>query len=165
MPAETQFTVQGRLGVRDGDDSFSSSFSWIHGADGYRIDLWGPLGQGRTRLVGESGQVTVYAANGDVVVEPDSATAMRRWLGFSVPIGALTRWIQGQAAPEFAASEIVRDAHGDLEALAQLGWTLVFSGYRDVDSGRRVPGKIIAHRADVRVTLVPKEWTFSSTFQ
>lgn len=165
LPEDTRFTVQGRLGVRDGKESYSSSFSWAQGVDSYRIELWGPLGQGRTRLVGDGERVTVYAANGDVVEEPDSATAMRRWLGFSVPIDALTRWIQGHPAPEFAAEGIVRDAHGDLEALDQLGWTLAFSGYRDVEPGRRVPGKIIANRSGIRVTLVPKEWTFSSTFQ
>jgi outer membrane lipoprotein LolB len=160
-----QFTVQGKLGVREGSDSFSSSFSWAQDAEGYRIELWGPLGQGRTRLVGDAEKITVYAANGDVHTESDSAEAMERWFGFALPIDALPQWIRGHAALEFAIDDLERDDDGDLAALEQLGWSLAFSGYRDLADGHRVPGRIVALRADVRVTLVPKEWSFSSTFQ
>ena len=63
-----EFTVQGRLGVRDGAEGFSSSFNWIQASDQFQIELWGPLGQGRTRLVGSGQEVTVYAADGEVYV-------------------------------------------------------------------------------------------------
>lgn len=161
----TQFTVQGRMGVRNGAETFSSSFNWVQASDGFQIELWGPLGQGRTRMVGSAQDVTVYAANGEVYREPDSATAMQRWLGFSVPIDALSSWIQGIPAPGYPAEGVIRDEEGDLRGLGQLGWVLVFSDYRLTEQTHRVPGRISASRAGVKVTLVPKDWTFSSAFQ
>ena len=160
-----QFTVQGRMGIRNGAETFSSSFNWAQANDRFRIELWGPLGQGRTRMVGSGQDVTVYAANGDVYREPDSASAMQRWLGFSVPIDALRSWIQGRPAPGYPTEETIRDEEGDLRNLRQLGWALVFSDYGMAEQTHRVPGRISASQAGVRVTLVPKDWTFSSTFQ
>ncbi|TDJ41810.1 MAG: outer membrane lipoprotein LolB [Gammaproteobacteria bacterium] len=160
-----QFTVKGRLGVRNGAETFSSSFYWVQANDRFQIELWGPLGQGRTRMVGSEQNVTVYAANGEVYVDPDSASAMRRWLGFSVPIDALRSWIQGRQAPGYPTQELTRDERGDLRNLRQLGWVLVFSDYGLQEHTRRVPGRISASQAGVTVTLVPKDWTFSSTFQ
>ena len=161
----TQFTVQGRLGVRNGAEAFSSSFNWIQASDRFQIELWGPLGQGRTRLVGSEQEITVYAADGEVYREPDSATAMKRWLGFSVPIDALSSWIQGRQAPGFPAEDATWDEDGDLRNLRQLGWVLDFSNYGMVEQTHRVPGRISATQAGVKVTLVPKDWTFSSAFQ
>ena len=160
-----EFTVQGRLGVRNGGEGFSSSFNWIQASDQFQIELWGPLGQGRTRLVGSGREVTVYAADGEVYREPDSTTAMQRWLGFSVPIDALRSWIQGRRAPGFPAEEAIRDEQGDLRSLRQLGWALVFSNYGLAEHSHRVPGRISASQGGVRVTLVPKKWTFSPAFQ
>lgn len=160
-----QFTVQGRMGVSTGAETFSSSFHWVQAHDRFQIELWGPLGQGRTRMVGSEQDVTVYAPDGEVYLEPDSATAMRRWLGFSVPIDALRSWIQGRQAPGYPADEAIRDEEGDLRNLRQLGWVLVFSDYGLAEPTHRVPGRIRASQAGVKVTLVPKDWTFSSTFQ
>jgi outer membrane lipoprotein LolB len=160
-----QFTVQGRMGIRNGAETFSTSFNWVQADDRFQIELWGPLGQGRTRMVGSEQDVTVYAANGEVYREPDSASAMQRWLGFSVPIDALRSWIQGRPAPGYPTGEASRDAEGDLRTLRQLGWALVFSDYGMAEQTHRVPGRISASQAGVRVTLVPKDWTFSSAFQ
>ena len=36
---------------------------------------------------------------------------------------------------------------------------------QDVPGGGRLPSRIVASRDDVRVTLLPKEWTFSQQSQ
>ena len=164
-PSEEGFAVRGKLGVRTAADGFSSSFLWRHAADTFEIELWGPMGQGRTRLEGRGGAITVHTADGEVHQEADSALAMQRWFGFHVPIDVLASWIQGRAAPDRSVASQELDTGGDLIALEQAGWALAFSRYDDAEGGRRLPGRIIARRLDVRVTLIPAEWSFSSTFQ
>jgi outer membrane lipoprotein LolB len=98
--AETGFAVQGKLGVRQGSEGFSSNFSWHQTAEGFDIELWGPLGQGRTRLQGNAdGGVRITTARGEVYEEPDTTEAMRRWFGMAVPLDALQHWIRGLPAP------------------------------------------------------------------
>lgn len=156
------FAVKGRMAVRNGADGFTSSFLWRHANGRDEIDLWGPMGQGHSRLIEAGDEITVYSAKGEVYRERDSNMAMQRWLGFALPIGALTHWIRGQRAPGYRVEgETVTDT-GELTALDQLSWRLEFSGYRSFDVGLRLPTRIIAVRGDVKVTLLPAEWSIGA---
>ena len=154
------FAVKGRMAVRHGDDGFSSNFLWQHAPNRDEIDLWGPVGQGHSRFVDADGQVSVTAANGDVFREDTVDAAMQRWLGFSLPIDALTHWVRGERAPGYAVATATADASGDLVMLDQLAWRLVYSDYRATTGGARVPGRIVATSGDVKVTLLPSDWSF-----
>ena len=155
------FVVKGKLAVRLPDDGFSSSFLWQHEPGHDEIELWGPLGQGRSRMVGDARGVTVYTAKGEVYRERSAEAGMRRWLGFSLPLSALTHWVRGEAAPGYPAATRVTAADGELLLLEQLSWRLEYSRYGTAD-GRRLPGKIVATREDVKVTLLPAEWSFAA---
>jgi outer membrane lipoprotein LolB len=162
----TGFAVQGKLGVRHAGDGFSSNFVWHQLQDRFEIELWGALGQGRTRLSGDRSGVTIETAQGEVYWEPDTSTAMRRWLGLDVPVDALAHWIRGQAAPGLPVDGFERDGAGNLRALEQLSWLMSFSGYRDApDNGRPVPERIVATHGDARVTIVTRDWAFSGLTQ
>ena len=162
VPDVGGFVVKGRLAVRQGDGGFSSSFLWQHALGRDEIELWGPLGQGRSRLVGDESEVTVYTAKGEVFRESDPEAGMRRWLGFSFPLAALTHWIRGERAPGYPTTEQSSDANGDLARLEQLSWRIEFSDYQTRADGRRLPGRIVAIRTGVKVTLLPGEWSFSN---
>ncbi len=159
-PGADGFAVKGRMAVRNGDDGFSSSFLWNHTKGRDEIDLWGPMGQGHSRLIAVGDEVTVHTAKGEVYHERDRDMAMQRWLGFALPIGALTHWIRGERAPRYPVQEEVVGESGELTRLDQLNWRLDFSGYRLGATGVRLPTRIIAVRGDVKVTLLPAEWSF-----
>ena len=160
-PPDEGFLVQGRLAIRGADDGFSSNFRWQHEPRRFSIELWGPLGQGRSRLEGDDDAVVLHTADGAVYTESDTASAVKRWLGIDVPVAALAFWIQGESAPSARAHRQDRDASGDLVRLEQLAWTLDFSEYGADATGRRLPGRIIARHGEVKVTLLPKSWTFA----
>jgi outer membrane lipoprotein LolB len=162
VPDVGGFVVKGRLAVRQGDDGFSSTFVWQHAIGHDEIELWGPLGQGRSRLVGNDSEVTIYTAKGEVLREPNPEAGMKRWLGFSLPLSALTHWILGEPAPGFPTADLSSDANGDVTLLEQLSWRIEFSAYEPRDDGRRLPGRIVAVRGDVKVTLLPGEWSFAT---
>lgn len=163
VPDVGGFVVKGRLAVRQGDDGFASSFLWQHAIGRDEIDLWGTLGQGHSRLVGDANEVTIYTSKGEVYREPDPEAGMQRWLGFVLPLAALTHWIRGEQAPGYPVSERNADANGDLALLEQLAWRIEFSGYAQRDDGRRLPTRIIATRGDIKVTLLPGEWSFAAS--
>lgn len=156
------FAVQGKLGVRHGSEGFSSNFVWHQLEERFEIELWGALGQGRTRLTGDESGVTIETAQGDVYWEPDTATAMQRWLGFDVPVSALRHWIRGLVAPGLPIGSMERDTDGNLRALEQLSWAMSFSGYGiATENGRDVPERITATHENSRVTIVARDWVFS----
>ena len=160
VPDVGGFAVKGRLAVRQGDDGFTSNFRWQHATGHDEIDLWGPWGQGHSRWVDDGGEVTVYTSKGDVYRDDDSDAAMRRWLGFTLPVDALTHWIRGERVPGLSVRAIAADAAGDVTVLEQLSWRLEFSNYKSEPEGARLPGRIVAVRNDVKITLLPTEWSF-----
>lgn len=163
VPDVGGFVVKGRLAVKQGDDGFASNFLWQHATGRDEIELWGPLGQGRSRLVGDDQEVTIYTAKGEIYHEPNPEAGMKRWLGFTLPLAALTHWIRGEVAPGYPTDAHSADGNGDLSVLEQLSWRIEFSGYVAHGDGRRLPGRIVAVRGDVKVTLLPGEWSFATT--
>src|SRR5262249_1471847 len=116
------FAVKGRMAGRHGDDGFPTNLLCEHGPNRSKICLWRPIGQGHSRFIDANGEISVSAANGDVFQESSVDAAMRRWLGFSLPIDALTHWVRGERAPGYAIATATADAAGDLIVLDQLAW-------------------------------------------
>ncbi len=171
IPDVGGFAVKGRIAVRQADDGFAGNFLWQHAKDRDEIDLWGPIGQDHSRLVavsdggshnGKAGNVTVYTAKGEVYHEPDTAAAMQRWLGFTLPIDALTHWIRGERAPQYPVAAKTFAASGELTSLDQLSWHIEFSDPHTFDADRRLPSRIVAVRGDIRITLLPAQWSFGA---
>ena len=159
--APESFVVEGRLAVRDAKQGFSSNFSWSHvDAAHFSVELWGPMGQGRSRLDGDGERVVLHASDGTVREENDVRAAVQAWLGIDVPVAALPYWMKGERAPDLEVTSREVDADGDLARLAQADWTLEFAGYAARADGRRLPSRIVATHGDVKVTLLPKTWLF-----
>jgi outer membrane lipoprotein LolB len=159
-PAEG-FVLQGRLAIRTATEGLSSNFLWEHSPERFAIELWGPLGQGRSRLEGDRERVTLTAADGARYEERDLGSAVHRWLGVDLPVAALTFWVLGEPAPGPPPRRLERNPAGDLVRLEQLDWSLEFAQYA-LEGQRRVPGRIVASRAEVKVTLLARSWSFAA---
>ena len=152
---ELDFSVAGRIGAVAGATSASGDFLWRQYASGFDVEFWGPLGQGRTRLVAQGETLSVLTARGNRINDAEARDWIRRELLLDVPIRALSSWITGRPAPGWPATFTEADAFN------QLGWQVEVAAWGDWDDGRR-PKKLIASRADNRVTLVCREWTFGA---
>ena len=156
------FRVRGKIGVRDQSPtggSFSASFDWIQAGDAFAIELWGPLGQGRTRLTGDEETLTVTDARGVTLAGESPEALMQEHLGWSAPVNVLQYWIRGRLAPGWRAKAIDRDDAGHLTGFTQLGWVVELSRWQESAAGP-VPGRIRATRHGRRITVVCKEWLF-----
>ena len=154
------FRLRGKIGVRDASTTggaFSASFDWIQAGDAFAIELWGAFGQGRTRLTGDDGTLTVTDARGVTWAGETPEALMREHLGWSAPVSVLQYWIHGQLAPGYRANGLDRDPDGRLVRFRQLGWTVELTKWRESHTGP-VPGRVRATRDGRRITVVCKEW-------
>ena len=148
-----EFRLAGRVSLVADGRAVTANYVWHQYADGVDIALWGPLGQGRTRVRGKGGALTVHTADGGRLEGEPARALVRREFGLAAPVELLSSWILGRPAPDWPAESLGEDA------FAQLGWHVALSGFRDV-AGRRVPGRLVASREGRRVTVLCREWRF-----
>jgi outer membrane lipoprotein LolB len=155
-PAGADFSVRGKIGVRQAQDGASARFNWLQTGDRYDIEVWGPLGQGRTRLSGDAARMQVF--QGDVLQatgKPDQI--MTHYLGWSVPVAILPSWIKGQPDPNFPVTAPRTDDSGRTVSFIQAGWSVALSGF---GQGHEValPRKIVGTNGNRRVIVVVQEY-------
>jgi outer membrane lipoprotein LolB len=163
-PAPTvpeDFSLKGKVAVRDGEAQFSANILWQQRGNGFEIDLWGPLGQGRVQLVKQGEQVILKDGRGEVLTEGDAESVMSRHLGWSLPIDVLPAWIQGRPLAAVGSEDLTYGEDGELLAFRQLDWQVRLDRYRQlqgVGGIRNLPGRVTAEKQAARVRLVITEW-------
>lgn len=169
-PAEGGFHLRGKMGVVQGEESFSARFLWQQEGRRFTIDLWGPLGQGRLRLVGDRRRLELREGDGTLISRGTPEEVMLRHLGWTLPLSVLPQWVRGRTAAGLPAGDLVRDEAGHLEGFAQVGWQVDLERYREVkpeassDSASApenpvfLPHRVTARRDAYRVRLAISEW-------
>ena len=166
-PVLAHFVARGKLSIRPGTAAeavgargFSAQYRWQQAAAQYDIELWGLLGQGRTKLRGDAQHIDFIDGSGQRTAGGVPEQLMQTQLGWSLPLAVVPYWLQGELAPgatNWASSSATRSARGDLVAARQLGWQLKFDRYRQVGK-RRLPGRVRGHNAELRVTILVRDW-------
>ncbi len=158
------FVITGKVGVREADESFSASLLWHQKGEGFEIDLWGPLGQGRVKLVKKDGEIRLESDKG-VLAQGEPETVMRAHLGWSLPLAVLPAWVQGGPVDGVPVTGLTQDPAGRVQRFEQLGWHVVLERYQSVSAdtdplapARELPRRVTATKDDARVRLVIAEW-------
>lgn len=153
----SRWQAVGRIGIVNGQDGWHASFQWTQEEAGYRIDLMGPLGQGRVLIRGDSQQVSIQTQDGQQRVAPDPDRLVAEVMGVSLPVSGLRYWIRGVPEPG-PVTGLQRDADGRLIRLEQNGWVIDYTAYTPV-AAHELPTGIVARRQDLSVKLVIEQWT------
>ena len=153
----TRWQAVGRIGVINGQDGWHANFQWTQHERDYRIDLIGPLGQGRVLIRGDGQQVTIQTQDGQSQTAPDPDSLLERTLGVRLPVEGLRYWIRGASEPGPIAA-LQTDASGRLLRLEQKGWILEYPAYSP-SASPALPARIVARRQDLSVKLVIDQWT------
>lgn len=153
------WVMQGRLGVSDGKDGGSGSFSWTQNGDRYEFVLRGPAISGADfRLSGGPDGAQLQGLKSGPISGPDAEALMRKALGWEVPLRDLRAWVLGLRADSGAAE--VSFGQNNLPALlVQDGWSVE---YREWDTARQpaLPTKVYASKPPYKVKLSIESWQF-----
>ncbi len=153
----THWRAAGRIGVVNAEDGWHASFQWDQQGPDYRIDLIGPLGQGRVLLQGTATGVTLQTQDGQQWTAPDADALVEQHLQIHLPVNGLRYWILG--LPEPGAPPVLHtDAQGRLTRLEQKGWLIDYPAYAPL-TPIELPARIMAQRQDLSVKLIIEQWT------
>ena len=158
LAVNADFILQGRIGTRGVDRAPSASILWVQTENNFDMVLWGPLGQGKTRLSGDTSSMTLRTAGGDHFEGVVPGEILRRHLGISAPIDAFSDWVLGRPTIHPPAQGFERYESGDLIAFNQLGFNLAYSDFRVVE-GQRLPHRIICSEGATQITILVNRWT------
>lgn len=160
---------QGKMSLRPIGEStikgFSANYRWAQTPEGYDIELWGALGQGRTRITGSADRIKIVDGSGRVVKSRQPERLLRRHLGWSLPLAVLPYWLQGKAAPAPPARLMRFQANSDLESMEQLDWRLDFSRYKTItgtERQERLPGRVKASNNELKLTIAAQQWSLET---
>ena len=153
---DRHFAIVGKFGIKQADTGYSANFSWQQFEQGYDIEVWGPLGQGRTLMQGNGQRMSVLRGE-QIVAQGSPEAVMQANLGWSVPIHVLPAWIRGEPDSELAFDAAVYDDQGRFTAFTQAGWQVNLSRYT-VRQEFATPARIVAMSGVKKVTVVVREY-------
>ena len=153
--------ISGKVGIRLPNEAHSAYLEWTQHANAFDVLLFGPLGQGKSRLQGKPGAVQLTRADGDVWHDKSPEALLQRLYGWQLPVSRAQYWVKGLAAPGTSAKTQF-NADGTLAHLQQDGWSIDYIEYLGaLEQGStpiRLPRKMLMRYDAVRVTLIIKEW-------
>ena len=151
-----QWHITGVVGLHKGKKAYSANLDWQQDFQQYKMDFYGPLGIGDTRIEGDQQQAMLTTHQGKIYRAHSAEGLMEETLGWSVPIYGLLYWIRGLPVTGFPAGYEINQ-YGFLSHLSQQGWRITYQQYQRV--GNSVfPQKIILNRQDLTVTIVIDDW-------
>lgn len=147
------YVVSGKAKVSAADLAQSLRFRWQQQNGEYDIWLWGALGMGRTHLQGNEANFVI--TQGSQQLSGGAAELMQAHFGWSVPVGALSAWLRGVAAPTMPVANTRMDALERLTAVQQRDWNVAFADHQLVNNVW-LPGRVSirGQQVDLEVVLL-----------
>ena len=149
------FAIEGRISIRHKKDGFSGNLHWRHvdGADEFVVQT--PLGQGVARVTQNSQGATLETSDGKVLHAQDAESLTQEALGFRLPLGGMSRWVQAQALSGDAELRYAND--GTLTYLSEQGWQIEYLSYETLGA-TTLPNKLTLQNADLKLRLIIDDW-------
>ena len=156
------FTTQGRIGITQPDDSFSSSIKWQQQArDTLTIRMYGTLGTTYV-LLNMTPQLTTLKTGDEQYFESQSAAQLLNdVLGWDLPIQYLQDWVLGLPTG-IHLNDLKINLDGTLQELHYQNYQVLYQKYRSYNvSNERVislPQKIKIIQGDNTIILSLRNW-------
>lgn len=157
-PADLRhWQLEGKVGIKTAGDGGSAYINWQQRDDDLLIKLYGPLGQGTTYISGNRQRVSLEQPGRDTRSARSAEALMQEALGWSIPLADFRYWVKAMPSPKGRRAQLRENALGQVVSLTQHGWQLQFERFQGLDDWQ-LPGKIIAVRDDVQITLIIRHW-------
>ncbi len=139
----------------------SATLSWRQRAADSRLRLGNPLGPGSMTLAYTPATLRVTSSRGDEFEGAAAEQFLSDQLGFVPPFEALRYWVLGLAAPGEPPVGQVTDTTGRITEMTQLDWRIRYDRWTGMATPAgevRLPLRMTATRADLRLTVVVDRW-------
>ena len=161
LAALGDWSLRGRLNIRNGDASDTININWQQQSDSYDIRLSGSLGLGAARVSGNARGVLIEKAGEDPVAADSLEALTVDMLGYAFPARELVYWVRGLPAPGRPFEETA-NAEGFTATLSQTDlagrrWHLQYDRQAN-QAGYILPGRIRLEQAPYRLTFVISDW-------
>lgn len=156
VSAVRAWDVSGRLAIKGLSKGVSGGFRWTQASANYEVQLRGPFGRILAVATVDEQGATFTRAGQAPVYAPDADRLFARYTDYAVPVAALHYWLRGLPAPDEEYRHELDDA-GRLIGLRQLGWTLTYTRYQNVD-GMDLPAKFTALNQGLTLRFVLSDW-------
>ena len=155
------WTLQGRLNIRQANNSDTVSINWQQMAQSFEINLSGALGLGATMISGNQDAIILQQGNENFIEATDLGNLSRDYLGYEFPAEALQYWVRGIPSPDSPATMELNE-NQLLESLTQRdaqgnSWLLEYDRYQESD-GLNLPGRIRMRHPEYLLTLIIQSW-------
>lgn len=160
LEPQSMWTATGKLSVKmlneDGKKKGGSAyFVWQQNTQDYHVILTGPLGQGRTSLVGNNKNVIMQSAQTGELSAATPETLFEKAFGWTAPVSYLKYWLEGRQATANAVLTYAPD--GKLESVREGLWQADFKNYRYVNN-ETLPQKIVITGPNINMSVLISGW-------
>ncbi len=157
----SSWTLQGRLNIRQANNSDTVSINWQQMVQHFEINLSGALGIGATTINGNQDSISLQQGNEPPIEAANLAELSRSYLGYEFPAEALQYWVRGIPSPdspaimEFNENQLLeslsqRDAQGN-------NWLLEYDRYQE-SGGLNLPSRIRMSHPNYLLTFIIQSW-------
>lgn len=158
LSAIKYWRLTGRLAVSNGDDAWNMNLDWQQKGDDYQIQLNGPFGAGKVKLVGNADGVLLKDSDDQTFYADTPELLLYEQTGVFMPVEGLRYWVVGLTSPNQQKKPKL-DKLGRLAYLEDASWHVKFKRYTQV-SGIDLPRKVFIIKSDkeLDVRLVIDTW-------
>jgi len=154
--ALTHWKAEGKIGFRSDSKSQSANFVWENSDQSYKIQLFGPFGQGRV-IIEKIGNSVELLHDGKSYRADSAQALLKQATDLSMPVHWLSYWIKGVPAANVALEDIQLSDAQQLEAFRQENWKVTYTRFENVNAFT-VPSKMTFEEGNYRLTAVVKAW-------
>lgn len=154
------WTVQGRLGLSNGQRGGSLSFDWQAQGDQHTVQLRTIAGGKQWRLQFGPEYALLEGSDIDRLEGSDPDPLVEQAVGWPIPVQWLSQWLRGLPAPAEARMAFAED--GTLTQLRHSSWSIDFSRWTDGRNGVLLPTRIEARDPPHRVRAAMSNWRFKT---
>jgi outer membrane lipoprotein LolB len=145
-------SLSGRVSVHQEEENFSGQFQWVSSDGVDDILLSDPLGQGVAKIMRNAQETMLQLPDGRKEAAPDADALTEKLLGFRLPLGGMSYWINARPDPS-SPNQLVYNEHHLVARIQQDGWKIDYLSYED-----ERPKKLLITRQALEIKLIVDHW-------
>ena len=154
--------LNGKVAVNSGKTGGTATVIWKQYVNGYDLEFYGILGQGRTRLRSTAQETRLYTAEGPQWVAANAQSLLGEYTGWYLPVDNMFYWVRGLPSPDQPVQSLFITKEGRLQQLQQAGWTITYEEYLQVN-GRWLPKRFkLTHPGNSLHPAITVKWLSKS---